>query len=218
VRIPRNVSPLRILDSLGPVLVGGTVALLAKPEWREYFLEVGSVLALLLMVRVSARGMRARFLAVRTSPFERALHREVSFQKSPSQLLSAIGMAAVPEKSTFDLLAEATDRRLQDRHGIGLDDPKAADVLGSEVFALLTATRRSGPTWALRNRSPRWIRDLRSLMSKVLDRRAFKRQSNTELQPSSDSRDSRNSRNSRNTAQSVAVEQVRTILTRLEQL
>lgn len=207
MRFTRHAAILRTIGVLVFVLAVGTLALFSKPEWREYFAEAGATLGALVVARVIADGIRRRFLhSQRSSLFERALQREFSTQIPPSQLLLAISMAASPEKSTFDLLASTADRRLHDRHGVGLDDEKARDLLGPDVYDLLHTARRSGPTWALRKRSPRWSARLVSGVFSAFRRRRFGRRSPAKSQNTSES------------GRSASVEQVRTILTRLEQL
>ncbi len=199
--MPSRRPLLRVLGVLALFLAVGTLAVLTKPEWREYFVEAGSILGVVVIVRATADGMRSRFLTERSSPFERALRRESTRQRTPSQLLSTISMAAAPEKPTFDLLALAADHRLKERHNIGLEDAQARVMLGSEVFDLLHATRRSGPTWKLRKKSPRFFARLKEMVPFVGHRLSAP-----------------NPRNTPDFVRSSAVEEVRTILTRLEQL
>jgi hypothetical protein len=203
--IARAIGGVALVSSIA------TLAMLSKPQWREYFAEVGSVVGALIVVRAIVDRMRGRFQTERSSQFERALRVEFSSQKSPSQLVKAISMAASPEKSTFDLLAIATEHRLQDRYGFGLDDDKARHLLGSEVFDLLHLTRRTGPSWALKKNSPRWAARLSSVISQALRRRSVNTAS---------PENPRNPRNPRNSpdARSASIEQVRTILTGLEKL
>ena len=200
MRFLRNAAVLQFVGATFVVLLVGFVAVLAKPEWHEFFIEAAAVLGALFLVRIIASGMQRRFLPGRSSLFERALHRESSSQKPPSQLLAAISMASSPEKSTFDLLALAVDGRLQDRHGLGLNDEGARDIVGHEVYDLLRLDRRAGPTWALRKRSGRLAACLKSLSSVV------RRWSGAK------------SRDARDSQRSVSVEQARIILSSLEKL
>jgi hypothetical protein len=200
MRLLRNAAVLQFVGATFVMLLVGFVAVLAKPEWHEFFIETGAVLGALFVVRIIASGMQRRFLPGRSSLFERALQRESSSQKPPSQLLTAISMASSPEKSTFDLLALAVDGRLQERHGIGLNDEGARDLIGPEVYDLLRLDRRAGPTWALRKRSGRLAAHLKSLSSVVRRWSVAK------------------SRDARDSQRSVSVEQARIILSSLEKL
>lgn len=200
MRFLRNAAVLQFVGVSFVILLVGFVAVLAKPEWHEFFIEAGAVLGALFVVRVIASGIQRRFLPGRSSLFERALQRESSSQKPPSQLLTAISMAGSPEKSTFDLLALAVDGRLQERHGIGLNDEGARDLVGPEVYDLLRLDRRAGPTWALRKRTGGLAGRLKSLLSVV------GRWPGAKLREAPDSQ------------RSVSVEQTRKILTSLEKL
>jgi hypothetical protein len=160
---PRNVVVLRFLGASAAAVVVVVVAVLSKPEWLEYFAEVGSILVVVFAVRMIVDKTRGRFRVERASPFEGALRREVRSQQTPSQLLQAISMAVSPEKSTFDLLSGEVERRLYDRYGFGLNDEKSRGVLGPEMYDLLQLERRPGPSWALRKRSTGWQARTRSV-------------------------------------------------------
>ncbi len=139
-----RVLVLRAIGVLAVVLAVGTIAVLAKPEWREYFAEIAVVLGALIACRAVAVGLRGRFLTEESSPFEWALRRERAPQKAPSQLVTAIAMASLPDRSTFELLAGAVDRRLHEHHGFGLADERARDALGADVYEMLHVARPSG--------------------------------------------------------------------------
>jgi hypothetical protein len=201
MRSPRVVEVLRIVGRLILLVVVVVVTMLSKPEWREYFAEAGSILGALVVVRIIVDDVRRRFVTRGASPFERALRREFTSQRTPSQLLTAISMARTPEKSTFDLLAVTANQRLHNTYGIGLDNDRARDILGPDVYDLLHLARLSGPTWALRKRSGSWPARVWSGISG-----GFPRWSATD------------SRNTRESPRAVSIEAVQKILTCLEQL
>ncbi len=201
VRSKRLLLILRVVGIVAAILAVATLALLSKPEWREYFAEVGVVLAALTVCRMIANGTRGRFLTDAASPFEWALRLERRDQLTPSQLASAISMAAMPDRATFDLLASAMDRRLHDHHGFGLDDERALDVVGPEVYELLHIGRQAGPTSALPRTSRRVLTRWLSALLPAISRHP------TIVRSSSSTSEGTRS-----------IERVRTILNRLEQL
>jgi hypothetical protein len=143
-RLERRVLVLRVIGVMAVFMAVGTVAVLAKPAWREYFAEIAVVLGVLIICRAVAAGWRGRFLPTESSPFEWALHRERVSQKPPSQLTTAISMASLPDRATFELLANVVDRRLHDRYGYGLNDDRARDTIGADVYEILHLDRPSG--------------------------------------------------------------------------
>ena len=201
VRSKRRVLILRAIGFVATVLAISTLGLLAKPDWREYFAEVGVVLAALTVCRMIANGTRGRFLTDSASPFEWAVRLERRDQRTPSQLAAALSMAAMPDRATFDLLASAMDRRLHDHHGFGLNDERARDAVGPEVYELLHIERLSGPTSAVPRTSRGFLpRGLSALPSAITGRATVVRSRSTTADPFR------------------SIEQVRTILDRLEQL
>jgi hypothetical protein len=200
MRTPPNTVVLRLLAKSAFVVVVGVVAVLSKPEWIEFFAEAGSFLAVVLVIRNMVVKIRTRFGERSASPFERALRRERLPQKPPSQLLTAISMAASPDKATFELLAAAADDRLRDRHGFGLNDEKARDILGTEVYELLQRERSSGPSWAVRKTSGGWRASIQPIA------RTFRRLSLDKF------------RKAHRSQPSALAEETRVILNSLEQL
>ena len=201
VRSKRRLLVLRVVGIVATILAIATLALLSKPGWREYFAEVGVVLGALIVCRMITNGTRGRFLADAASPFEWALRSERRDQKTPSQLGSALSMAAMPDRATFDLLASAMDRRLYDRHGFGLNDERARDAVGTEVFELLHIERQSGQISAVPRTSRGFLARWLSVLPSAITRRVAV------------------VRSSSSTAERAgSIEQVRTILNRLEQL
>jgi hypothetical protein len=201
MRVRRNGAVVRLVATFALLLAVGGLAILAKPQWREYFLEAVVLLGALWAVRRIADLMLHRFLGKSVSPFEKALQRERSSQQPPSQWWAVSSMAASPETSTFDLLSEAAESRLNDRFGFGLNDDRARDILGTEVFDLLRMARRPGPLWTLRKQSFRFPVRFPRDIARFVRRRS-----------------TGNARNIPNSTRSASVEQVRTILNRLEQL
>jgi hypothetical protein len=62
-------------------------------------------------------------------------------------LLDAHLAARTPDAALRDRLGALAERVLRQRHGVGRDDPRAAELLGPEVTALLTGPpRRLAPT------------------------------------------------------------------------
>jgi hypothetical protein len=204
VRRDLRILILRVIGVVAVVLAIGTIAVLAKPEWREYFAEIAVVLGALIICRAVAAGLRGRFRAEESSPFEWALRRERSLQKAPSQLVTAIAMASLPDRSTFELLAAAVDRRLNERYGYGLTDERARDVLGSDVYGMLLAPRSSGPVALLPRRKRGFVARYLPAVARMLPATGASRTGRQVGAPV-------NQRNE-------SVQHVRTILTSLEKL
>ena len=165
----RRLVILRVVGIAAVVLALGTIAVLAQPQWREFFAEIGIVISVLITVRAVTAGLRDRFLTEATSPFEWALRRERVSQKAPSQLVTAISMASLPDRSTFELLAGAVDRRLHERFGFGLDDDRARDTLGSDVYEMLRAPRASGAASLLPRRKRGFVPRYLPAVSRLLN-------------------------------------------------
>lgn len=162
---------LRVVGFCSVFLAIGTVAMLAKPQWREFFGEALVVLGVLTICRATVVAARRRFAAQTVSPFEWALRRERTEQTVPSQLATAISMASLPNHATFELLAAAVNRRLYDLFGYGLDDERARVVLGPDVYDVLLARRIASPmtSYFQRRRSfaARYMSPVRSTVDRL---------------------------------------------------
>ena len=119
------------------------IALLARPAWREYSIELFTAVGSLGVAKSCAGLYRRRLPASRASAFRSAClsrglpRRSVGSLERAEEVAAAIGGAQTRTAVVASMRASA-ERRLITRHGVALEEhDRARGILGDELFELL---------------------------------------------------------------------------------